>query len=244
MTFCLGMKCESGLVAIADTRITEGSEVSTAKKIAVHQGEGHALFVLTSGLRSVRDKAITYFGERLRKNGADFGRAFHAVNALAEEMRRVHDEDNEWLKRAGLWFDLHCIVGGQLDDDAEPHLYHLYPQGNWVEVARGTPYVSIGDTTYGKPILDRTLRHDATLEKALRAGLLSFNSTRASSSSVGPPVDAVLYERDSFAMRERRFSAEELAPLGRFWQRSIEEAVERAADPVAPLAAALGIERG
>ena len=104
--------------------------------------------------------------------------------------------------------------------------------------------MSIGDTTYGKPILDRTLRHDATLEKALRAGLLSFNSTRASSSSVGPPVDAVLYERDSFAMKERRFTAEELEPLGRFWQRSIEEAVERAADPVAPLAAALGIERG
>ena len=242
MTFCLGIKCESGLVAIADTRITSGSEVSTAKKIAVHQGEQHAMFVLTSGLRSVRDKAITYFEERLQSNGANLGRAYQAVNALAEEIRRVHEEDNDWLIKAGLWFDLHCIVGGQLAEDDSPHLYLLYPQGNWVEVSKGTPYVIIGDTRYGKPILDRTLRHEASLEKALRVGLLSFNSTTASSTDVGPPVDAVAYARDSFTMRERRFNAEELEPVAAFWQRSIENAVDEAAKPVAALADALGIE--
>ncbi len=241
MTFCLGMKCESGLVAIADTRITSGAEVSTAKKIAVHQGTRHAMFVLTSGLRSVRDKAITYFEERLNTNGAELGRSYQAVNALAEEIRRVHEEDNEWLIKAGLWFDLHCIVGGQLAEDETPHLYLLYPQGNWVEVSVGTPYVIIGDTRYGKPIVDRTLRHEASLEKALRVGLLSFNSTQASSTDVGPPVDAVVYKRDSFVMQERRFNAEELDPVAKFWQRSIEEAVEGAAEPVEPLAAALDL---
>lgn len=243
MTFCLGIKCESGLVAIADTRITSGSEVSTAKKIAVHRGDRHAMFVLTSGLRSVRDKAITYFEERLQNHQGDLTRAYQAVNALAEEIRRVHEEDNEWLIKAGLWFDLHCIVGGQLSEDASPHLYLLYPQGNWVEVSTGSPYVIIGDTRYGKPILDRTLRHEASLEKALRVGLLSFNSTEASSSDVGPPVDAVVYAHDSFTMQERRFEAEELAPMADFWQRSIENAVEDASAPVAPLAAALGIPR-
>ncbi len=241
MTFCLGIKCDEGLVAIADTRITSGAEVSTAKKIAVHQGERHAMFVLTSGLRSVRDKAITYFEERLARNGADLERSYQAVNALAEEIRRVHKEDNEWLLTAGLSFDLNCIVGGQLAEDTEPHLYLLYPQGNWVEVSQGTPYVIIGDTRYGKPILDRTLRHEASLEKALRVGLLSFNSTMASSTNVGPPVDAVVYARDSFAMREHRFNAEELEPVAEFWQRAIERAVEAAGTPVASLAEALGI---
>ena len=95
MTFCLGIKCENGLVAIADTRITSGSEVSTAKKIAVHQGERRAMFVLTSGLRSVRDKSITYFEERLQNNGAEMGRAYQVVNALAADIRRVYEEDNE-----------------------------------------------------------------------------------------------------------------------------------------------------
>ena len=137
MTFCLGIKTQAGLVAIADTRITSGSEVSTAKKIAVHEGERHSMFVLTSGLRSVRDKAITYFEERLRQNGGHLARSYQAVNALAEEMRRVYDEDNDWLIKAGLHFDLHCIVGSQLAEDESPHLYLLYPQGNWVEVSRG-----------------------------------------------------------------------------------------------------------
>ena len=242
MTFCLGIKCQDGLVAIADTRITSGSEVSTAKKIAVHEGEGRAMFVLSSGLRSVRDKAITYFEERLRENGSQLSRSYEAVNALAEEMRRVYNEDNEWLLKAGLHFDLHCIVGSQLTEDDSPHLYLVYPQGNWVEVTEGTPYLIIGDTRFGKPILDRTLRYEASLERALRLGMLSFNSTEASSADVGPPMDALVYPADSFAMRERRFNEEELAPVAQYWQRAIEHAVEQAVAPVAPLAQSLGIE--
>ena len=242
MTFCLGIKCKDGLVAIADTRITSGSEVSTAKKIAVHEGEGHSMFVLSSGLRSVRDKAITYFEERLRENAEQLSRSYQAVNALAEEMRRVYNEDNEWLIKAGLHFDLHCIVGSQLTEDDSPHLFLLYPQGNWVEVSEGTPYLIIGDTRFGKPILDRVLRYDASLERALRLGMLSFNSTEASSADVGPPMDALVYPSDSFAMRERRFNAEELEPVAQYWQRAIENAVEQAAVPVASLAQTLGID--
>ena len=68
MTFCLGMKCKEGLLAIADTRITSGSEKSFAKKISVHQYSNHSMFILTSGLRSLRDKAITYFEERLSQD--------------------------------------------------------------------------------------------------------------------------------------------------------------------------------
>ena len=195
MTFCVGIKCQEGLVAIADTRITSGSEVSTAKKIAIHQGERHSMFVLSSGLRSVRDKALTYFEERLRLNGSNLSRSYQAVNALAEEIRRVYTEDNDWLLKAGLHFDLHCIVGSQLPEDDAPHLYLLYPQGNWVEVSRGTPYLIIGETRFGKPILDRALRYEASLEEALRLGVLSFHSTEASSADVGPPVDAVVYPR-------------------------------------------------
>ena len=242
MTFCLGIKCRDGLVAIADTRITSGSEVSTAKKIAVHQGDQHSMFVLTSGLRSVRDKAITYFEERWRQNGSQLTRSYQAVNALAEEMRKVYNEDNEWLNRAGLQFDLHCIVGSQFSEDLAPHLYLLYPQGNWVEVSKGTPYLIIGDTRFGKPILDRALSYDDSLERALRLGLLSFNATEASSADVGPPVDAVVYSAQSFAVRERRFNDEELAPVAQYWQRAIENAVEQAVAPVASLAESLGID--
>ncbi len=241
MTFCLGIKCKDGLVAIADTRITSGSELSTARKIAIQEGERHSLFVLTSGLRSLRDKSITYFEERLRQNGTTLARSYQAVNALAEEIRRVYNEDNDWLLKGGMHFDLHCIVGSQLPEDDAPHLFLLYPQGNWVEVSQGTPYLIIGETRFGKPILDRALRYEASLEQALRLGLLALDATEASSADVGPPVDALVYPTDSFAIRERRFSAEELEPVAQFWGQALESAVQQAAASVAPLAESLGI---
>ena len=242
MTFCIGLACEEGLVAIADTRITSGSAVSTGKKIAVHQNGQHAMFILTSGLRSVRDKAITYFEERLSEDEPNLDRMYKAANTLSEEIRRVYLEDQEWLQRSGLMFDLHCIIGGQMQADDRHHLYLIYPQGNWVEVAIGSPYAIIGESSYGKPILDRAWRHDGSLERALRLGLLSFDATRTSASDVGPPVDAVLYRHNTFEMHEHRFTAEELRPISEYWRSAIEAAVELAVPTVAPLALAIGAD--
>lgn len=235
MTFCLGMKCEEGLLAIADTRITSGTEASLAKKITVHQGEQHAMFILTSGLRSIRDKAITYFEERLDEDKPGLLKMYEAANALAAEVRRVHDEDSRWLVEGGLSFDLHCIIGGQLAEDDEPHLYLLYPEGNWIEVRTGTPYVIIGESRYGKPILDRVWSHEQPLRNALRDGLLAFDATVTSASDVDPPLDTVLYLNNSYQMTEHRFEADSLRPLREFWSERVREAVDATADLVDPL---------
>ena len=221
---CLGMKCREGLLAIADTRITSGTELSQAKKISIHAYDQHSMFILTSGLRSVRDKAITYFEERL-KSDDKLTRMYMAANALAEEIRRVRREDGEWLAADGLSFDLHCIFGGQLEDDDEERLYLIYPEGNWVEVRASTPYVIIGESRYGKPILDRVWRYDQGLFDALRVGLLSFDATRTSASDVDYPIDAVLYEPGTFKMREFRFTRDDLQPLQDYWQGAMEMAV-------------------
>jgi putative proteasome-type protease len=227
MTFCLGMRCEEGLFALADTRITSGTEMSTARKISTHQYEQHSMFIMTSGLRSIRDKAITYFEERLKgESGLD--RMYKAANALAEEIRAVRTEDMEWLHQGGLHFDLHCIFGGQLSGDAGPHMYLIYPEGNWVEVRAGTPYVIIGESRYGKPVVDRTWRFDRSLADALRIGLLAFDATKTSASDVDYPVDSIVYRADSFELREQRFTGEDLVPLRQFWQTAISNAVEDA----------------
>ena len=235
MTFCLGMKCREGLLAIADTRITSGTELSQAKKISVHAYEQHSMFILTSGLRSVRDKAITYFEERLEADSDNFKKMYQAANALAEEIRRVRREDGEWLAGDGLSFDLHCIFGGQLKDDTEARLYLIYPEGNWVEVREATPYVIIGESRYGKPILDRVWDYEQGLFDALRVGLLSFDATRTSASDVDYPVDAVLYEPGTFNMREVRLTREDLTPLQEYWQGAMQEAVRGAEPSVAHL---------
>ena len=235
MTFCLGMKCDEGLLAIADTRITSGTEASLAKKITVHQGSQHAMFILTSGLRSIRDKALTYFEERLSHSEADLTKMYEAVNALAEEVRRVREEDSRWLIEGGLAFDLHCIIGGQLENDVVPHLYLLYPEGNWVEVRSGTPYVIIGESRYGKPILDRVWSHEQSLRNALRDGLLAFDATVASASDVDPPLDTVLYRSDTYRMHEHRLDAEALREIHDRWGQRVREAVEDVTDLVDPL---------
>src|SRR5687767_7718280 len=123
MTYCLGMKIDSGLVAIADTRLTSGTEVTTARKLTVHQMQNHSLFIMTSGLRSVRDKAITYFKEALDEQDQQFDKLYKAVNALGQQIRRVVDEDKAALKEGGLDFNLYAIVGGQLEHDEEHKLY-------------------------------------------------------------------------------------------------------------------------
>ena len=225
MTFCLGMRCEEGLLAIADTRITSGTEVSEAKKISIHQYDQHSMFILTSGLRSIRDKAVTYFEERLLRSQVPLNRMYEAANALAEEIRRVRTEDKAWLVDGGLAFDLHCLFGGQLAGDDEARLYLIYPEGNWVEVRAATPYAIIGESRYGKPILDRVWQHTDTLEEALQVGMLAFDATRTSASDVDAPVDTVLYRKGAFELREHRYGRDDLEPLRRTWQEAIEAGV-------------------
>lgn len=147
MTYCLGIKVAKGLVAIADTRLTSGTEVSSNKKVSVHQLENHSIFIMTSGLRSVRDKAITYFREVLDEQDSTFNKLYKAVNAFGAQVRRVAEEDKKSLTEAGLAFNLFAIVGGQLENDEEHKLFLLYPEGNWVEVGdEGSPFVIIGNS--------------------------------------------------------------------------------------------------
>ena len=239
MTFCLGMKCEEGLLAIADTRITSGTETSVAKKVVVHRGENHCLFILTSGLRSLRDKALTYFEERLERDESGLTKIYEAANVLAEEVRRVRDEDERWLAESGLAFDLNCILGGQLAADGEPSLFHLYPEGNWVRIGEGTPYVIIGSSSYGKPMLDRAWGHEQPLLHALRDGLLAFDATATSASDVDPPVDCVLYRAGSYEVNELRFEADDLAAVREYWGDALRTAVDGVAPLVEPLMRAL-----
>jgi putative proteasome-type protease len=221
MTFCLGMKVQSGLVGIADTRITSGAECITARKLTVFRSGGHPLFVMTSGLRSVRDKVITYFEEVLDESPTEFDRLHKAVNALATQTRRVAAEDKEALENSKLHFNFYALVGGQMKNDREHKLYLLYPQGNWVEVGPGTPYCIIGETGYGKPILDRTLKYTDPMQLALKVGALAFDSTRISSTTVDFPLDVVLFESGAQEMFECRYEKSEFAESCQWWQERL-----------------------
>lgn len=225
MTFCLGIKTKHGIIGLSDTRITSGNETTTAKKVYVVNKRKHSYFVMTSGLRSVRDKAITYFTEVIKHQDDQFNKLYQAVNELGNQIKRVAKEDKEDLEASGLNFNLHAIIGGQLQDDSEPKLYLLYPQGNWIEIIKGTPFVIIGNTGFGNPVLRRSLTYDETLDFALKSAFLAFDATRISANDVAFPIDTVILENDKFEIKEQRFEQNELVHISDFWNSRLKNAI-------------------
>ncbi len=226
MTYCLGIKVKSGLVALADTRITSGTETTTAKKISLYQSTHGQIFLMTSGLRSIRDKAVTYFEEVIHTKGDEFNKMYKVVNAFGAQLRIVSQEDKKSLTETGLAFNLFTIVGGRLKDDNEQKLYLLYPEGNWIEITEASPFTIIGNSGYGKPILNRTLEYESTLRFALKTGFLSFDSTRVSSNDVDFPIDIVIYNEVTGEMIEKRFEEEELNEISDVWNSKLEEVIK------------------
>jgi len=225
MTFCLGIKTENGIVGLSDTRITTGSETTSSKKVYTVNREKHTFFIMTSGLRSVRDKAITYFSEVIERKDESFTKLYHAVNEFGNQVRAVAKEDKEFLEAAGLNFNVYSIIGGQLEEDTEPKLYLLYPQGNWIEIRRGTPFVIIGNSGFGHPVLKRSLFYENSLEFALKCAFLAFDATRISANDVDFPIDTVVLENDTYYTYEQRFEKKELEHISTFWNERLRNAI-------------------
>ncbi|MBC7388374.1 MAG: peptidase [Opitutaceae bacterium] len=226
MTFCLGIKVKEGLVAIADTRITAGSNVSIKKKITIQQKERHSVFIMTSGLRSVRDKVMHYFDD-LVQDDSEYNKLYKVVNAFGDMIKLVAKEDKAALEKSGLRFNLNTIIGGQLKDDECHKLFLIYSEGNWVELDQDGLFVIIGNSTHGKTILNRALKSDFTIKQALKAGFLSFDSTRLSANDVDFPIDVAVYKRDSFKLQEHRYEENDLASLSKYWEDEVRAALER-----------------
>src|ERR1700744_5538058 len=224
MTYCLGIKVKEGLVAIADTLIISGTETTSKKKIFIEQKDNFSLFIMTSGLRSVRDKAVVYFREQLESQ--EFNKLYKAANAFGQQIKRVAEEDKVTLEKAGFKFDLNTIIGGQLTDDEEHKLFLLYPEGNWVELGHGAPYIIIGNAGHGKPILNRIIDENSSLRLCLKTGFLSFDSTRVSSNNVDFPIDVALYKKDSFHMVEKRYEKKDLEYISAQWAEELKAALE------------------
>lgn len=225
MTFCLGMVVEDGLVGIADTRILSGHESQVGKKVATYQGPGFSFFVMTSGLRSLRDKVLIYFEESFAKRSAGRDRLFRAVNLYADQVKRVAQEDGPSLRAADFRVNLHSLIGGQMSGDSTHRLYLVYPEGNWVEIGNDTPYQIIGNSGFGKPILERSLTYVDPILYAFKLGILAFDATRLCAADVDFPLDLVLYSRSSFELVEHRYQRDDLRQISNWWQMRMRSAV-------------------
>lgn len=226
MTFCLGIKVKEGLIAIADTRITAGNEMYSNKKISIHEIKDHSLFIMTAGLRSVRDKAVTYFNQAVEEEEASYDFMFEAATAFGFMLKKVASEDRETLEKEGYQFNLHAIVGGQMPKDTEHKLFLVFPEGNWIEINDGLKYQIIGNSNYGKPLLNRNLSHETSLKDALKMGFLSFDATQVSTNDVDYPIDVVVYEKGSFKAKEIRLYKEDMQKISDEWNVALRKSLE------------------
>jgi putative proteasome-type protease len=226
MTFCLGITVGEGLVGIADTRVLSGNESLVAKKVAVYQGPGFAFFVMTSGLRSLRDKVLLCFEDAYARDTRSRDRLFKIASLYSAQVRRVADEERLPLQQSGLQYNLFSLMGGQMSADSAHRLFLIYPEGNWVEIGPDTPYQIIGASGFGKPILERSVTMNDSLLYAFKVGILAFDATRLCAADVDFPIDVLLYTRGSFTLVEHRFQRDELRPISNWWQERMRRSVQ------------------
>ena len=209
MTYCLGMLLEDGLVFAADSRTNAGVDhVATFRKLTVFERPGERVMVLLSaGSLATTQAVVSLVGERLgARTGEDSlfksRTMFNAARIVGSALREVDDADAEHVRAQGADPSASFILGGQIKGRA-PRLFQIYGAGNFIEATPETPYLQIGETKYGKPILDRVLDHQTKIPAAAKCALLSFDSTMRSHLSVGPPLDILCYRRDSFSSDHR-----------------------------------------
>ncbi|HBX55457.1 proteasome-type protease [Pseudomonas sp. UBA2684] len=215
MTYCVAMNLVEGLVFVSDSRTNAGVDhIATFRKQHVFGVPGERLIVLQSaGNLATSQSVISLLRQRLNSAGEHLHGVpslFAAATLVGDTLREVLARDGGATLTQGVELGCSFLLGGQIRGDA-PALYNLYPQGNFIASTDDTPYFQIGESKYGKPILDRALSHQTSLQQALRCALISFDSTIRSNLSVGMPLDLLVYKADSLEV-PRGFRVQEGDP--------------------------------
>ncbi|HZV53684.1 MAG TPA: proteasome-type protease [Rhodocyclaceae bacterium] len=203
MTYCIGMLLEEGLVLLSDSRTNAGMDhINTFRKMTVWEKPGdRVLVLLTAGNLAISQAIVNVLDERAASmegepNLLNAPNLFEAATRVGEAVREVHQRDAEALKEFGVEFNASLILAGQIAGEA-PRLFQIYCAGNFIEATHDTPYFQIGESKYGKPILDRVIKPGTSLDEAAKCALISMDSTIRSNLSVGLPLDLLYLRRDA-----------------------------------------------
>jgi putative proteasome-type protease len=206
MTYCVAVKTRAGLVFLSDSRTNAGlDQISTFRKMIVYEKAGDRFMTLLSAgnlsiSQSVREVLQI---EKLVEPGQDepltiwnAKSMFDATRVLGAAVRRVYERDAAALRASGVEFNVSMIFGGQIGGEGM-RLFQVYSPGNFIEATDETPYFQIGESKYGKPVLDRVITPNTPLDEAAKCALVSMDSTLKSNLSVGLPLDMVVYQAGS-----------------------------------------------
>lgn len=200
MTYCVALKLNAGMVFASDSRTNAGiDQISCFKKMRSFVKEGdRAIVILSSGNLSVTQSAVNLLEQHGRhadrRNIWNVESMFDVAQLLGECLREVTHHDGVFLAQSNVDASVSFIIGGQIRDE-RMRLFLVYAAGNFIEAGEETPYFQIGETKYGKPIIDRVIRLDTPLNEAVKCLLVSFDSTMRSNLSVGLPIDLACYSQ-------------------------------------------------
>jgi putative proteasome-type protease len=240
MTYCVGMLLDTGLVFLSDSRTSAGvDQISTFRKTTVFKRPGDRVLVLqTAGNLAITQALTSILRENIENDDGrpslfNVPNLFEAARCVGDAMRDVHKRDAGQLKEFGLDFNASIIVGGQIHGES-PRLFSVYSAGNFIEATAETTYFQIGESKYGKPIIDRVLRRSSSLNEAAKCALVSMDSTIKSNLSVGLPLDLVIIKRDRFDVaRHMSIDAdnEYFRGIRTRWSEALREAFAELPDP-------------
>ena len=207
MTYCVGMLMEAGMVFLSDTRTNAGvDQINTFRKMSVFTQSGERVLVLLSaGNLALTQAVVSLLYERQGREGESLltvPNLFEAARHVGDCLREVHKRDVDAFNAFNIDFNASFLLGGQIRSE-RMRLFNLYAAGNFVESTPDTPYFQIGESKYGKPILDRVFDWQSSLEEAAKCALISMDSTLKSNLSVGMPLDMLCYTRDSLNVDRR-----------------------------------------
>ena len=207
MTYCVAIKLNAGLVFLSDSRTNAGlDQISTFRKMIVYEKpQDRFMVLLSAGNLSISQSVREILQIEQLKDTPDSDpitiwnakSMFDAARVLGSAIRHVYERDAESLRLAGVEFNVSMVFGGQIKGEAM-RLFQVYSAGNFIEATPETPYFQVGESKYGKPVLDRVISPTTPLDEAAKCALVSMDSTLKSNLSVGLPLDLVVYEADTF----------------------------------------------
>lgn len=238
MTYCVGILLDAGMVFLADSRTNAGvDQISTFRKISVFEKASERVMVLMSAGNLAISQALT---NALRVKAQSDGDSlftmpdmFAAARHVGETLREVYRCDAEALKEHNVDFNASLVFGGQIGTEP-PRLFCIYAAGNFIEATADTPYFQIGESKYGKPIIDRVVTRSTSLAQAAKCALISMDSTIRSNLSVGLPLDLLSIRRDALCVHSHVSIDEDhdyFRMIRTRWSESLRHAFHELPDP-------------
>lgn len=234
MSYAVGLKLNSGLVFMSDTRTNAGVDnVSMFRKMFTWSKEGERVItLLTAGNLATTQSVVSLIDERSKAPNErnptilQAPSMFQVARIIGATLREIIRSNTMNGQEAESSFNATLILGGQIAPDP-PRLFMIYPEGNFVEASEETPFFQIGETKYGRPILIRAYDPDMSFEEAVKLLMVSFDSTLKANLSVGMPLDLQVYESDSFVIgAERRIDRDDeyFQIVHRGWREALKQA--------------------